>query len=189
MEALLPEIRQCMLCTALPLGPAPILSASRYSKIIIIGQAPGVKAHASRIPWNDTSGKRLRNWLGVTEEEFYNSDLFALIPMAFCYPGKGKGGDLPPPKICSITWHQQLLAKIERPQLTVLVGSYAQQYYLKNNRSNLTNTVKSFRDFLPAYFPIVHPSPNSRFWLSKSPWFEKEVVPVLQLLIQDILSG
>jgi uracil-DNA glycosylase family 4 len=189
LKSLLPEIKKCSLCTDLPLGPAPLLSVSPYSKIVIVGQAPGLKAHTSGIPWNDASGNRLRKWLGVTEEEFYNPNLFALIPMAFCYPGKGKNGDLPPPKICASTWHRSLLDKIKQPELTVLVGNYAQRYYLVNNKFNLTDTVKSFQGFLPAYFPIVHPSPNSRFWLSKNPWFEQEVVQVLEQIVGDILGG
>ncbi|MFB9052098.1 uracil-DNA glycosylase family protein [Formosa undariae] len=189
MDALLHEIKQCTICAdALPLGPHPIVTAHPDSKIIIVGQAPGLKVHNSGIPWNDASGKRLRTWLNVTEDQFYNTKNFAIIPMGFCYPGKGKSGDLPPRPECAPQWHAALLDKIPQVKLVILIGNYAQKYYLKADvGTNLTETVSNFESYLPTYFPIPHPSPRNRFWLSKNPWFEASVVPELQKKVHDIL--
>ncbi|WP_423149156.1 uracil-DNA glycosylase family protein [Rubrolithibacter danxiaensis] len=189
IEELLKEIRTCNKCSScLPLGPAPLLTASSRSRIVVIGQAPGVKAHESRIPWNDASGKQLRKWMGVSDEVFYNPEIIALVPMGFCYPGKGKSGDLPPRPECALSWHEELQKQMPNKELILLVGNYAQRYYLKGRHKNLTETVKSYHSYLPQFFPIVHPSPNSRFWLSKNRWFVEEVVPVLQQEIQKIIK-
>ena len=189
METLLHDIRQCKICEQhLPLGPRPIATAHIDSKIVIIGQAPGTKVHASGIPWDDASGKQLRKWLNVSPEDFYNTKNFAIIPMGFCYPGKGKTGDLPPRPECAPQWHDALLEKMPKVKLVLLIGLYAQKYYLqKDAKRTLTETVANYEEYLPTYFPIPHPSPTNRFWKSKNPWFETVIVPELQKEIQKIL--
>lgn len=191
MEKLLEEIRKCAVCQEhLPLGPRPIISAHPESKIAIIGQAPGSKVHDTGIPWDDPSGKQLRNWLGVTDAQFYDEMLFALLPMGFCYPGKGKSGDLPPRPECAPLWHKRLLDQMPQLKLTILIGQYAQHHYLKSKkRKNLTETVRSFEDYLPGYFVLPHPSPRNRFWLGKNPWFESDVLPELKSKAQQILNS
>jgi uracil-DNA glycosylase family 4 len=189
LEILLQEIRNCTHCTQhLPLGPNPVVEAHQNSKIIIIGQAPGTKVHASGIPWDDASGKRLREWMGINPETFYDSSKIAIVPMGFCYPGKGKGGDLPPRKECAPLWHQQLLEQLPKLQLVLLIGQYAQKYYLKDTRKkNLTETVRSFKEYLPKYFPLVHPSPRNQIWMKKNDWFDIEVIPELQQIVKQAL--
>lgn len=189
MKELLDKIQKCTLCSEhLPLGPRPIATAHSASKIAIIGQAPGTKVHASGIPWDDASGKQLRAWLDVSTEDFYNTKNFAIIPMGFCYPGKGKSGDLPPRPECAPLWHQPLFDHMPKLELVLLIGMYAQNYYLKNNaKATLTETVKHYEDYLPDYFILPHPSPRNRFWLSKNPWFEKKIIPQLQNTVQKII--
>lgn len=189
MKKLLAEIRACTICRDhLPLGPNPVLSVTSKSRILIIGQAPGKKVHESGIPWDDKSGDELRRWLGVPKEQFYDKNLFALMPMGFCYPGKGSSGDLPPRPECAATWHAALLKKMQQVQLTVLIGQYSQVKYLGDKiKPTLTDTVRSFRDYLPSYLPLVHPSPRNRIWQKKNPWFEKEIVPFLQKKISGII--
>ncbi|MDO6595782.1 uracil-DNA glycosylase family protein [Oceanihabitans sp. 2_MG-2023] len=190
MEDLLHKIRQCAICEAhLPLGPRPIVTGNIESKIIIIGQAPGTSVHKTGIAWNDPSGRQLRKWLGVTDEDFYDENKFAIMPMGFCYPGKGKTGDLPPRKECAPEWHGALLEKMPNVKLILLIGMYSQKYYLKKDaKKTLTETVANYKEYLPKYFPIPHPSPTNRFWKSKNPWFEIDVVPELQRITQNILS-
>lgn len=189
MKALLKNIGQCRICEEhLALGPRPVLSASKNSKIVIIGQAPGTKVHASGIPWDDASGKQLRKWLNVTDKEFYNVDNFAIVPMGFCYPGKGKSGDLPPRKECATEWHDLILQKMPNVKLIVLIGMYAQNYYLKGKaKRTLTETVDNYPAYLPTYFVLPHPSPRNRFWLTKNPWFEINVLPELKRRIKEII--
>ncbi|MBO3096907.1 uracil-DNA glycosylase family protein [Gelidibacter pelagius] len=191
MQDLLHNIRNCSLCKAhLPLGPRPVVTAHQDSKIVIIGQAPGTKVHASGIPWDDASGKQLRKWLGVTVEEFYDEKNFAIIPMGFCYPGRGKGGDLPPRPECAPQWHDQLMEFMPNVELVLLIGMYAQKYYLKKQaKKTLTETVADCQDYLPKYFPLPHPSPRNRFWLTRNPWFDKEVVPILNQEIKKVLKS
>lgn len=190
MRDLLHQIRNCSLCRAhLPLGPRPVVTAHQRSKIVIIGQAPGTKVHASGIPWNDASGKQLRKWMGVTDEEFYDQKNFAIVPMGFCYPGRGKGGDLPPRPECAPQWHDPLMEFMPNVELVILIGMYAQKYYLKKEAmKTLTETVANYQDYLPNYFPLPHPSPRNRFWLTRNPWFEAEIVPELQKSITTILT-
>ena len=169
-------------------GIEPLFAAPTSARINIVGQAPGVKAEQTRLYWNDKSGDRLREWLGVDREIFYHSDLFAVIPMDFYYPGKGKAGDLPPRKGFAEKWHPQILADLPNIELTILIGQYAQKYYLPENTLNVTETVQNYAKFLPHFLPLVHPSPRNQLWLAKNPWFEQEVVPRLQQRVKEILS-
>ena len=189
MELLLSEIRSCQVCKSyLPLGPRPIVAAHPTARIIIIGQAPGTKVHQTGIPWDDPSGRQLRKWLNISDSVFYDESKVALMPMGFCYPGKGKGGDLPPRQECAPLWHSALLENMPHLKLIILIGTYAQNYYLeKSAKRTLTETVKSYREFLPKYIPLPHPSPRNRFWQTKNPWFQTEVVPVLQAKVAQIL--
>ena len=187
MKELLHNISQCTICkTHLPLGPRPVATANPKSKIVIIGQAPGTKVHQSGIPWDDQSGKKLRQWLNVIEEQFYNTENFAIIPMGFCYPGKGKTGDLPPRPECAPQWHKAILNQMPNVKLILLIGTYAQNYYL-NDKKTLTERVGDYKAYLPNYFPMPHPSPTNRFWRAKNPWFEELVVPELRIIIKSLL--
>jgi len=189
MKKLLSDIRDCEVCAGhLPLGPRPIVAAHQDARIIIIGQAPGTKVHETGVPWDDPSGRQLRKWLGVSDEVFYNESKIALVPMGFCYPGKGKGGDLPPRPECAPLWHQKLWDSMPNLELIILIGTYAQKYYLKEQmEKNLTETVRSYRNYLPKYFPLPHPSPRNRFWLTKNPWFEDEVLGDLDDLVNKLV--
>ena len=189
MNNLLHTIQACTLCAdTLPHGPRPVLQFSPSSKIVIVGQAPGSKVHASGIPWDDQSGKKLRLWLNVSDNDFYDPNKFALVPMGFCYPGTGKSGDLPPKKICAPTWHSDIMKQFESKALVILIGTYAQKYYLKT-KENLTNTVMRAENYLPDFLPLPHPSPRNLHWLKKNPWFETGVVPLLQEKVYEHLSG
>lgn len=171
-------------------GYAPVYTAGAGAKIMIVGQAPGSRAQELHTPWNDASGKLLREWLGVTDEQFYNPDLIALVPMDFYYPGKGTHGDLPPRKDFAQKWHPQLLAAMPDVQLTLLVGAYAQKYYLgKDAKRNLTETVRAYEEYLPNYFPLVHPSPLNFRWRAKNSWFNAEVVPALHARVAKIIAA
>lgn len=189
MKTLLKEIRKCQVCLPhLVDGVNPILSMSAKSKIAIIGQAPGSIVHRTSKPWDDKSGERLREWLQVSEEEFYNPDLFAIMPMGFCYPGKGKSGDLPPRPECAPLWHDKLLKHLKSLELILLIGSYAQAYYLKEEKlKTLTATVQNFENYLPKYLPLPHPSPRNNIWLKKNPWFGHEVLPHLRGVVGKYL--
>lgn len=189
MKDLLENIKQCTICeNHLALGPRPVVSAHPDSKIVIIGQAPGTKVHASGIPWDDASGKQLRNWLDVTVEEFYDETKFAIIPMGFCYPGKGKTGDLPPRPECAPQWHKPLFDELKNIEQVILIGMYAQNYYLgKKAKNTLTETVRNYNEYLPRYLPLPHPSPRNRFWLTNNPWFMDEVLPELRKNVKSIL--
>jgi len=188
MKKLLEEIRQCQTCLPfLKDGVNPVLSAHPKSRVAIIGQAPGSIVHKTGIPWDDKSGERLREWLGVNKTTFYNAEIFAIIPMGFCYPGKGTSGDLPPRKECAPLWHQQLLQKMPHIKLTLLIGTYAQSYYLSvNKKKTLTETVQNYRDYLPEYLPLPHPSPRNNIWLKKNDWFFTEIIPTLQKRVKSL---
>ncbi|MBR7927265.1 uracil-DNA glycosylase family protein [Aerococcaceae bacterium zg-ZUI334] len=170
-------------------GDIPLFSMPESAQILIIGQAPGIKAMERRRFWDDLSGQRLRKWLGVSDEIFYESQQFAILPLDFYYPGKGKSGDLPPRKGFAEKWHPKLLPLCPDIKLTLLVGSYAQNFYLEEEaKPNLTETVRHYEDYLPKYFPLVHPSPRNAIWQKKNPWFDAEVVPVLQALVAEIIK-
>lgn len=170
-------------------GHSPVYTAGPKAKVIIIGQAPGSKAQATMKPWNDVSGILLRKWLDVSDEQFYDPNLFALTPMDFYYPGKGVHGDLPPRVGFAQKWHPKLFELMPDVQLFILIGSYSQKYYLnKNAKSNLTETVRAYKEYLPEFFPLVHPSPLNFRWRTKNPWFEAEVVPELRALVHEIIK-
>lgn len=188
MALLRDSIQACKICEEhLPLGCKPIVQFSTKSKIALIGQAPGTKVHHSGIPWDDASGDRMRKWLGVSRTEFYDPDLFALVPMGFCYPGKGPSGDLPPRKECAIEWHDKIEEQFERLEMTLLVGRYAHNYYLGNRAApTMTETVRNFREYLPTFCVLPHSSPRNNIWLSKNPWFTETVLPQMRLIIKGI---
>ncbi len=183
------NIKACILCEAdLPFPPRPTFSFSVTSKILIVGQAPGIKVQESGIPWNDASGDRLREWMGVTNKQFYSTKNFSIVPMGFCYPGKGKSGDLPPRPECAETWMEPIFEKLPKRQLTLLIGQYAQSWFLKSlKKATLTETVKNWKTYLPEYFVLPHPSPRNNIWLKKNPWFEKTLVPQLEKRVGEIL--
>jgi uracil-DNA glycosylase len=189
LPTLINSIRDCTHCAqGLPLGPKPVLQAEASARLRIIGQAPGTKVHATGIPWNDASGKRLREWLGLGPDVFYDPSHVAITPMGFCYPGRGKGGDLPPRPECAKLWHDKLMAVLPEIRLTLLIGHYAHAYYLGSTRkATLTDTVRHWKEYVPnGYFPLVHPSPRNQLWLKKNPWFEGELVPRLQEKIREL---
>lgn len=170
-------------------GIKPLFTVPKTARINIVGQAPGIRAQESGLYWNDPSGDNLRKWLGVDRETFYNSGLFAVVPMDYYFPGKGKSGDLAPRKGFADKWHKRTLALAPNIELHILVGSYAQRYYLKQKFSaKLTDTVKHYKDYLPEFFPLVHPSPRNNIWQRKNPWFEEEVIPDLQKRVKAILE-
>lgn len=171
------------------LGPNPIIAASSQSKIIIIGQAPGKIVHNTNIPWNDKSGDNLRNWLGVDKETFYNPDIIALMPMGFCSPGTGKSGYLPPRHECAPLWHNKLLAEMTNAKLILLIGQYAQNYYLgKKVKNTLTESVRSYKEYLPKYFLLPHPSPRNNIWQAKNEWFGLQNLPELKKQVRNIIT-
>ncbi len=183
VDELLGEIRACRICAAhLPLGPRPVLQASATSRLLIVSQAPGRKVHETGIPFNDPSGDRLRDWLGIDKAMFYDASRVAIVPMGFCFPGTGKGGDLPPRPECAPTWHPRLLPLLKQVQLTLVIGQYAQAGLLGVARgTRLTDTVQAWRDHLAHdRLPLPHPSPRNRLWLVRNPWFETELLPVLR---------
>ncbi len=188
LAKLLTEARDCRLCEPhLPLGPNPVLRASASARLLIVGQAPGTRVHATGIPWNDPSGDRLRAWLGWDKQQFYDESLTAIMPMGFCYPGKGKSGDLPPRRECAPAWHQLLLERMPNLELVLLVGQYAQRYYLEEPGKTLTETVRRYDDYGPRYFPLPHPSPRNQLWLKKNSWFLEEVVPALRVRVRKLI--
>jgi uracil-DNA glycosylase len=192
LQGVADEARACTLCAAsLPLGPRPVLRVSTSARIVIIGQAPGTKVHETGIPWNDPSGDRLRDWLHLDHETFYDESRIAIMPMGFCYPGRlPKGGDNPPRPECAPTWHERLHALMPNVALTLLVGTYAQAYYLaKRRQPTMTETVRAFADYLPDYLPTPHPSWRTTGWQKRNPWFEAEVIPVLRERVGDLVGG
>ena len=189
LDVLVKEVRACTLCAKhLPFDPNPVVRPSSTARILIIGQAPGTRVHATGIPWNDPSGDKLREWMGLDRELFYSSKKIAIMPTGFCYPGKGKSGDLPPRPECAPTWHPRLMQHMRKIELILLIGMYAQKYYLQESaQKTLTETVRMWRQFAPLYLPMPHPSPRNKLWLKKNPWFESECVPALQKKVKKLI--
>lgn len=190
LETLLTSVRACRVCeTRLPFGPRPVLRASVSARILVVGQAPGARVHATGIPWDDPSGERLRAWMQTTRDVFYDEARIAIVPMGFCYPGRGNGGDLPPRPECSAIWLDRLLAGMPRIELTLLVGRYAQRHFLSDRcKRSLADTVRSWREYGPRYVPLPHPSPRNQPWFKRHAWFEAELLPMLRLRIGALLS-
>lgn len=189
LSQLLEDIRACTVCAAyLPLGPHPVLQAHQSARLCIVGQAPGRKVHETGIPWNDASGDRLRQWLGLTPAHFYDPRKVAIVPIGFCYPGRGASGDNPPRPECAPLWHGPLNAHMPNIALTLLIGGYAQAYYLRSRRkATMGDTIKAWRAYLPlGYLPLAHPSPRNQPWLVKNPWFEAELVPELASAVRSL---
>lgn len=191
LEDLLVAVRNCRACEGrLPLGPRPVLQAGATARVLVVGQAPGARVHATGIPWDDPSGERLRAWMGVGKHRFYDASRVAIIPMGYCYPGRGNGGDLPPRRECAELWLDELLAKLPRIELTLLIGLHAQRHYLGNRRKDsLTETVRAWREFAPEYLPLPHPSPRNTPWFKRNPWFEDELLPVLRGRVESLKAG
>ena len=188
-DQLMQQIRACTLCAEhLPLGPKPILQASPEARILIVGQAPGQVAHRAGRPFDDASGDRLRDWLGLSREQFYDAGLVAIVPMGFCYPGRGRSGDLPPRPECAPAWREQLMAHLGALELTLAVGQYAQHYYFGKDRRNLTERVQDWRSTWPDLLALPHPSPRNNLWLARNPWFERELLPVLRSRIAELIN-
>jgi uracil-DNA glycosylase len=184
---LLNRVSNCDYCKdSLSHFPRPVLQVNKQAKILIAGQAPGIKVHQSGIAFDDQSGDRLREWMGIDKATFYDEKVMAILPMAFCYPGKGKTGDLPPMKICASKWRRDLLALMPDIRLTLLIGKYAQDWHL-NTKDSLTNTVKAWREYLPQYLPLPHPSPRNNIWLKKNDWFQTDVLPFLKKEVKKAL--
>jgi len=187
LEDLLADVRSCSACSDLPLGPRPVLQAASGAKLLIIGQAPGTRVHATGIPWDDPSGDNLRSWLDIEEPLFYDPTQVAIIPMGLCYPGRGRSGDLPPRPECAPRWHPLLHSALPEVALTLLIGSYAQRRYLGSHPAGVSARVQNFATFLEdGWFPLPHPSPRNRLWLRRRPWFLEEVVPALRQQVQKL---
>ena len=191
LEVLLEAVRDCRACEPhLPLGPRPILRAGEPARILGVGQAPGARVHTTGIPWDDPSGERLRAWMGVGEDIFYDESRIAIIPMGYCYPGRGNGGDMPPRRECATLWLDHLLAKLPKIELTLLVGQYAQHHFLPSRRKpSLAETVRAWQEYAPLYIPLPHPSPRNQPWFKRHPWFDQQLIPMLQSRINMLLGG
>ena len=190
LESLLAAVRACRACEAhLPLGPRPVLSAAATARILIVGQAPGARVHRTGVPWDDPSGERLRDWMGVSADVFYDESRIAIIPMGYCYPGRGKGGDLPPRPECAQLWLEPLLAKLPMIKLTLLIGQHAQRHFLgKRRKASLAETTRAWAQYCPPYIPLPHPSPRNTPWLQRNSGFEQHLLPELRRRIEALLA-
>lgn len=189
LPALLEDIRACTICAKyLPLGPRPVVQAHASSRVLIVGQAPGRKVHETGLPFNDASGNRLRDWLGVSRDVFYDERKFAIVPMGFCFPGTGPSGDLPPRPECAATWRAPLLARLKRVELTIVLGQYAIAYHLPGQGKSVTEAVSRWQETWPTVVALPHPSPRNLAWFKRHPWFEEALLPVLRARVADILS-
>lgn len=193
MQPLVNDIKACRLCadrfaaTETGHAPRPVLRVSRTATVLIAGQAPGARVHESGLPFTDPSGDRLRDWMQVDSDTFYDAARIAIVPMAFCFPGYRKGADLPPPPICAQTWRQSVLAQMPGIKLTLLIGGYAQKWHL-GVKTGVTDTVSSWRDFAPRLYPLPHPSWRNTGWLRKNPWFEADLLPALRRDLKKALT-
>jgi uracil-DNA glycosylase len=189
LPELLASMRKCVACEGLPLGPKPIFQIEARAPILIVGQAPGRLTHAKGVPFDDPSGNRLRNWLGVSREEFYDPVKFAIFPMGLCFPGTEKGGDLPPRPECAALWRDKVLQKLPNVQLTLLLGQFSHGWHLGSARGkSLTETVTRWPEYWPTHLPLPHPSPRNMRWFKTNPWFDTEVLPVLRLRISELIG-
>ena len=187
---LLAEIRTCTVCEEhLDHGPRPIVQADTRARIVIIGQAPGRRVHESGIPWDDPSGRNLRRWLNLTEAQFYDPDVVALVPMGFCYPGSASSGDKPPRPECAPLWHESLLDELADDRLEIIIGSYAQKRYILDRKATLTETVANWATYLPGQVVLPHPSPRNQHWLTRNPWFETDTLPAIQQRIAEFVTS
>jgi uracil-DNA glycosylase len=190
MDALLADIRSCNACAAhLPMGARPVVQASASARLLIVGQAPSLTVHTTGVPWNDKSGEQLRRWLGIERDVFYDPARVAIMPMGYCYPGRGSSGDLPPRKECAGLWHERLLAQMKHIELTLLIGQYAQRHFLGSaSKGGVTETVEAFAEYAPRFIPLPHSSPRNTGWFKHHPWFEREVLPVLRERVRHVLA-
>ena len=189
LASLLTEVRACVICTEqLPLGPRPVVQVHPLARILIAGQAPGRKVHETGVPFNDASGDRLRTWMGISREVFYDAKQIAILPMGFCFPGTGKSGDLPPRSECAPAWRAALLSHLRNLQLTLVIGQYAQAYHLPNEGASVTEVVQAWRKNWPHTVPLPHPSPRNNLWLKRNAWFEEELIPVLRSRVSTVLA-
>ena len=188
LNDLLSAVRACRNCEQhLPLGPRPVLRASTTARLLIVGQAPGARVHASGIPWDDPSGDRLRTWLGIDKDTFYDESRIAIIPMGYCYPGRGKGGDLPPRRECAELWLDQLLARLPQIELTLLIGQHAQRHFLgRRRKESLTATIRAWQEYGPGFLPLPHPSARNTPWFRQNDWFEEQVLPALSARVMEV---
>ena len=189
LPSLLAEVRACTLCAKhLPLGPRPVVQVHGAARILIVGQAPGRRVHETGLPFNDPSGDRLRDWMGISREMFYDARKIALLPMGFCYPGTGRSGDLPPRPECAPAWRARLLAHLKKLELTLVIGQYALAYHLPQAKGSLAETVRDWRRHGARVVPLPHPSPRNNLWLKRNPWFQKELLPVLRRRVSEVLK-
>lgn len=191
LPSLLKEVRACTICAAdLPHGPRPVLQADARARILIASQAPGGKVHASGVPFDDASGKRLRQWMGVSRKQFYDPELVAILPMGFCYPGTGSSGDLPPRRECAMQWRARLLRALPRVELTLVIGQHAMAWHLPGAAAtSLTDTVRRWRERWPEVLPLPHPSPRNNIWLKANPWFAVDVLPAVQARVRSLIPA
>lgn len=190
LNSLLTEVRACALCAEhLPLGPRPVLQVHSSARILIAGQAPGRKVHETGIPFNDASGNRLREWLGISAEVFYDARQVAILPMGFCFPGTGKSGDLPPRPECALAWQAALLSRLKMLKLRLIIGQYAQAYHLPTGGQSVTEVVQAWRKNWPHTVPLPHPSPRNNLWLKRNPWFEQDLIPALRSRVAQVLKN
>lgn len=188
-DELVRRVRACTLCAeSLPLGPRPVIQIAESARILVVGQAPGRRVHETGLPFNDPSGDRLRQWMGLTRDTFYDEQKLAILPMGFCYPGKGKSGDLPPRPECAPAWRALLLERLPDIELTLVIGQYAHAWHLPDSQRNVTENVRHWRDYWPRLLPMPHPSPRNNLWLRRNPWFEAEVVPALRARVSELLA-
>ena len=189
IKSLLKEVRLCSICSEhLPLGPRPVLQLHPRARILVAGQAPGRKVHDSGVPFADASGNRLREWLDLSSEVFYDPQCVAVLPMGFCFPGTGKAGDLPPRPECAPAWREKLIRHLKNLKLTLVIGQYAQAYYLPDAGLSVTNVVQSWRKHWPSVVPLPHPSPRNNMWLRRNPWFEEDLLPLLRIRVAEVLK-
>lgn len=190
LNSLLAEVRACTICAPhLPHGVRPVLQIHPQARVLIAGQAPGRKVHESGIPFDDASGDRLREWMGVTREVFYDAKRIAIVPMGFCFPGTGKSGDLRPRPECAPAWRKKLLGHLRHLEVTLVVGQYAQAYHMNEKRLSLTETVQDWRSYWPKMVPLPHPSPRNNIWLRRNPWFERDLIPMLRRRVSEALEA